>query len=144
MEEQRSGPFSFYQDHSITHSSGITCHNCTWLIKENNVLRSEAGYWKNCHQRALERETFLKQEIAKLKAKIKLRERQLFGRKSEKGVKGRGDSEQDKHRRKKRKRGQQPGFEGHGRRLHKNLPEKEEFRNCSLLKSRLENLRIYI
>ena len=42
-----------------------------------------AGYWKAMHARALDREAQLKAEIERLKALLRLREQQLFGRKTE-------------------------------------------------------------
>jgi transposase len=105
----------------------LVCPNCERLNREINVLRSEVGYWKNCHQRSLEREALLKHANEELEAKVKLRERQLFGRRSEKSS---GDSEQnetDLPGKVKRKRGQQRGAKGHGRRLHEKLEAVEEF-----------------
>jgi hypothetical protein len=61
--------------------------NCAKLTKQVNMLRSEVGYWKSCHAKAIEREVLLKQKVEEFKAKVRLRERQLFGRKSEKGAK---------------------------------------------------------
>jgi hypothetical protein len=58
--------------------------NCHRLKIENNVLRSDVGYWKSCYQRAVEREKHLKQTIEELEANVNLRERQLFGRKQKK------------------------------------------------------------
>jgi len=107
------------------------CSNCRRLSIENNVLRSEVGYWKNCHQRALEREAILKHANEELEAKVNLRERQLFGRHSEKSS---GDSEQnetDLPEKVKRKRGQQHGVKGHGRRAHEKLAVVEEFTEIS-------------
>ena len=62
----------------------LACSDCP-LHVELSTLRCEKGYWRKRHQKAVERETELKQEIAELKAKLRLREKQLFGRKSEKG-----------------------------------------------------------
>ena len=111
---------SFTEDPSVTvHSNSITyppfahpsatdCLNCAKLTKQVNMLRSEVGYWKSCHAKAIEHEVLLKQKVEELKAKVRLRERQLFGRKSEKGAKSQQcGTEQDKENSKKRKRGQQ-------------------------------------
>jgi len=130
---------SFTEDPSVTvhsnpityppfaHSSATDYLNCVKLTEQVNILRSEVGYWKSCHAKAIEREVLLKQKVEELKAKVRLRERQLFGRKSEKGAKGQQcGTEQDKENSKKRKRGQQPGSKGHGRRRHENLPSEEE------------------
>ena len=103
------------------------CPSCIKLSIEINSLRSDVGYWKNCHQRALDREKVLKQRCEELEAKIKLRERQLFGRRSEKGSKDSEQSDSNVPEKAKRKRGQQRGAKGHGRRRHENLPVVEEF-----------------
>jgi transposase len=74
------------------------------------------------HRKAKEREEALRREIEELEAKVRLRERQLFGRKSESGAKGKRDGGQPNGKDKTGKRGQKPGGSGHGRRLHENLP----------------------
>ena len=33
------------------------------LLRENNVLKADIGYWKSCHERALEREEALKRTL---------------------------------------------------------------------------------
>jgi transposase len=82
------------------------------------------SYWRSMHQRAKEREEQLKEQIKELEAKLKLREQQLFGRKSEQST---GGSEQHcPDLPPARKRGQQPGTPGHGRRAHAQLPVHEE------------------
>jgi len=73
---------SFLSDPSILQA--LPCSNCPIQV-ELSKLRSESAYWRKMHHKAVERETALKQEIAELQAKLRLRERQLFGRKSEKG-----------------------------------------------------------
>jgi transposase len=75
------------------------------------------------HERALQRETLLKQENEQLRAQLRLREQQLFGRKSEAGAAttltapptGPGVPP-------RRRRGQQPGAKGPGRRDYSHLP----------------------
>lgn len=90
-------------------------------------LGREAGYWRTAHRKAVEREEKLKEEIKELRAKLKLRERQLFGRKSERGSKGKGKrGRRPDEQPNKRRRGQQPGAPGHGRRMHNDLPAREE------------------
>lgn len=101
----------------------FTCSACP-LPVEVAKLRSESGYWRAMHQKAVEREARLKEENAELQAKLRLRERQLFGRKSEKG--GREDSPQPKEEGDKKPRGQQHGSNGHGRRDYSHLPAREE------------------
>src|SRR3954469_11597060 len=46
----------------------------------------QAGYWKAMHDRAVQREALLQQEIEQLRAQLRLREQQLFGRKTEAGA----------------------------------------------------------
>jgi transposase len=100
------------------------CSNCP-IDVELSTLRCENAYWRKMHQKAVERETELKQQIAELKAKLRLRERQLFGRKSEKGH-NKQDSAKSEADGDKKRRGQQPGTKGHGRRDYSHLPAIEE------------------
>lgn len=102
----------------------IPCPACP-LHVEVAKLRSESAYWRAMHQKAIEREAKLKEENAELKAKLRLRERQLFGRKSEKGSQGE-DSPQSKDEGDKKPRGQQHGSNGHGRRNYSHLCTREE------------------
>jgi transposase len=94
------------------------CDQCIDL----NTLRCEVGYWRVMHGRAKEREEALRLEIEALKAKVLLRERQLFGRKSERGAKGKRDGGKPNEKDKNGRRGQKEGSTGHGRRRHDNLP----------------------
>jgi len=102
----------------------LACSNCPIHV-ELSKLRCENAYWRKMHQKAVERETRLKEEISELKAKLRLRERQLFGRKSEKGH-NKNDSTNSNENGKKKGRGQQPGSKGHGRRDYSHLPANEE------------------
>ena len=68
------------------------CDDCP-LYREISILKSDKAYWRAMHAKAVEREERLKQEKAELEAKLKLREKQLFGRKSEQGS---GKSESQK------------------------------------------------
>lgn len=104
------------------------CVQCD-LTKESNKLRSEVAYWKSMHRKAKARQAELVQENKELRAKLKQRERLLFGRKSEQsnGKTLKADSDKDQTR----KRGQQPGTVGHGRRRHDNLQVKEEVYDLS-------------
>lgn len=90
--------------------------------KEINILSAEKSYWRAQFERSKNQNQELIKEIEALKAKLALREKQLFGKKGEKGKKNsstKGD--------KKGKRGKKKGTKGHGRRIHKDLPviEKE-------------------
>src|SRR5947208_9162556 len=58
------------------------CPVCPRLALEFEPWR-QAGYWKAMHDRALQREALLQQEIEQLRAHLRLREQQLFGRKTE-------------------------------------------------------------
>ena len=58
------------------------CDACP-LRAENLELRLQAGYGKTMHQRAGTRLTELQDELEHLRAQLRLRQRQLFGRKAE-------------------------------------------------------------
>ena len=58
------------------------CPVCPRLEQEFEPWR-QAAYWKAMHRRALEREAQLQAEIDRLQALLRLREQQLFGRKTE-------------------------------------------------------------
>jgi transposase len=58
------------------------CPVCPRLEQEFEPWR-QAAYWKAQHRRALQREAQLKAENDQLKAQLRLREQQLFGRKTE-------------------------------------------------------------
>lgn len=105
----------------------------------------QINYWRAQHHRAAEREKALKEEVKRLKArneeleeqvaeleriraKLALREQQLFGRRSE-ADKKRDDSLEGENEDSTRPRGAQKGQKGHGRRIHSNLPEEEEIRD---------------
>src|SRR5438128_2747274 len=58
------------------------CPVCPRLAQEFEPWR-QASYWKAMHDRAAQREALLKQEVEQLRAQLRLREQQLFGRKAE-------------------------------------------------------------
>ena len=109
---------------------------------------SDACYWKALHKRSIEKQTRLKEEydakiaefkkqskeqskeqearIKKLEAKVRLREKQLFGKKSEKRKNSEKNTKDSKDK-PKRKRGQKKGSKGHGRKKNPELPKIEEF-----------------
>ncbi len=58
------------------------CPVCPRLDQDFEAFR-QAAYWKAQHARALEREAQLKAEVQRLEAMVRLREQQLFGRKTE-------------------------------------------------------------
>lgn len=85
--------------------------------------KHKANYWEVQFEQIKKRELELQGEIDELKAQLRKREQQLFGRKSEKNTtlpdKNPNPTQTEKH---KRKRGQQPGSIGHGRRDYDHLP----------------------
>src|SRR5438067_11431328 len=58
------------------------CPVCPRLAQEFEPWR-QASYWKAMHDRALKREALLLLEVEQLRAQLRLREQQLFGRKAE-------------------------------------------------------------
>ena len=98
------------------------CQECPFLIEYRKAV-CERSFWQKMHQKAVEREVKLKETIAELEAKVRLREKQLFGKKTEKS--NHGEKAPDAVPTAK-KRGQQPGSVGHGRRSHAHLPAVEE------------------
>src|SRR3954471_15112815 len=107
---------------SAPHLPQGPCPVCPRLAQEFEPWR-QAAYWQAMHQRAVEREAALKDEIARLQAQLRLREQQLFGRKADstatvEGVAPRAPSP--------RRRGQQPGRPGHPRRASDHLPAIEQ------------------
>src|SRR5436190_23931689 len=61
------------------------CPVCPRLAQEFEPWR-QASYWKAMHDRARQREALLQQENEQLRAQLRLREQQLFGRKTETGA----------------------------------------------------------
>jgi len=82
------------------------------------------------HQRALERERLLKEEVARLQAQLRLREQQLFGRKSETHATS-SEASTPAEPTPKKSRGQQPGKPGPPRRDYSHLPAVEEILDLS-------------
>ncbi|MDP7269527.1 MAG: transposase, partial [Pirellulales bacterium] len=95
------------------------------LLRENNVLKADIGYWKSCHQRALELEEALKKQLQDKNARIKYLTRQLYKKKTEKS-KQKEKLDNKTSDSPKRNRGQQPGHPASGRRDQGHLPQKEE------------------
>jgi hypothetical protein len=108
------GPPSLTGVESIDPSAVLSwlCQQCP-LRRENNMLRTERGYWRSQDDRVKAREEQLLADIKEAEAKLKLREDQLFGRKSE--VCPSGSEQHSSATSPPRKRGQQPGAPGHGR-----------------------------
>jgi transposase len=82
----------------------------------------QAGYWKALHDRAVQREALLKQEIEQLRAQLRLREQQLFGRKTEAATAPGSPPPPTSPTAPLRRRGQQLGRPGPRRRDHSRLP----------------------
>jgi transposase len=95
------------------------CPVCPRLAVEFEPWR-QAGYWKALHQRAVRREALLQQEIEQLHAQLRLREQQLFGRKTEASATTTTTTTAPTPT--LRRRGQQPGRPGPRRRDHAPLP----------------------
>ncbi len=112
----------------------LPCQHCPLLTALFDA-RQQAGYYKAMHQRATQREAQLQDEVGRLQARLRLREQQLFGRKSEAhpnhpdaptaaGAATATDTPAPPTP--KRRRGQQPGHKGHGRRDYSHLPTTPE------------------
>lgn len=101
------------------------CAACP-LRAEIFEARQQAGFWQDSHQRAREREEKFQEENEQLRAKVKELERQLFGRRSEKGSGASSETKGSSTPKRRRRRGQQPGRPGPGRRNTSHLPVKEE------------------
>jgi transposase len=95
------------------------------LHKEMLDYKTRANYWEAQFNKFKSREEELNAEIEQLKAKLRKREQQLFGKKSEQGsiCPGQVNTSQTKS---KNKKGQQAGSKGHGNRDYSHLPTVEE------------------
>jgi transposase len=108
LDEGRASPFS---------QQWVT------ITKQEHIdLTSRASYWEAQHARAKSEIEKLRQEAILKDAKIKDLQNRLFGKKSEKNspLKSEKDGKEDTPS--KRKRGQQPGSQGHGRTKRPDLP----------------------
>src|SRR5229473_345383 len=92
-------------------------------------LTWQANYWRAQHARLVEREAALKAEVEALRATIRDLTQRLYGTKSEQstGPDGAGASKPTSPR----KRGQQPGSQGHGRSDRAALPVVVEVHDLS-------------
>ena len=91
--------------------------------------RWQANYWRAQHQRAVQREAVLAEKVQRLQGELRELKRRVYGRKSETSTTTnpqRHPTNPDKAR----KRGQQRGSKGHGRRNHDHLPAEHE--DCTL------------
>lgn len=97
------------------------------LLRENRELRQQVGFWKSMHQRAAARLAERETEIEQLQAKLKLRERQLFARKTEQGPhRPDGQAAPAADPGKRRRRGQQRGQPQPARRNYEHLPVEDK------------------
>jgi transposase len=97
------------------------CPVCPRLAQEFEPWR-QAAYWKAMHDRGLQREAGLKQRIAELEALVRLREQQLFGRKTETSAATTNATPTNRVAPPRRPRGQQRGHKGPSRRDYAHLP----------------------
>ena len=99
------------------------------MLEEKLRAAREAAYWRAMHRRAVDREAKHKQRIAELEGKLRLREQQLFGRKTETSSSPPPPSTPSlttPDAAARRPRGQQVGQPGHGRRDYTQLPARVE------------------
>jgi transposase len=93
-------------------------------------LRQQANFWRAQHQRAVQREAALKEKVHHLEGEIREWKRRLFGRKTETSSSTKPPAnphaKDPANNSKPRKRGQQRGSKGHGRRNHDHLPTTPE------------------
>jgi transposase len=98
------------------------CPVCPRLEQEFEPWRQTA-YWKAMHRRSLDREAKLQAEVERLQALLRLREQQLFGRKTETAATtGPATPLATPADPPSRPRGQQPGKPGPKRRDYSHLP----------------------
>jgi len=99
-------------------------------------LRQQANYWRALHQRAVQREDQLKEQVQQLQGELRELKRRCYGKKAETSSAinnpSNPNNNTDNNTGKKRSRGQQPGSKGHGRRNHDHLPTTDEA--CTLPK----------
>ncbi len=95
-------------------------------------LRQQANFWRAQHQRAVQREVDLKQRVHQLRGEIRELKRRLYGRRSETSSSTKPPANPNAtdpaNNRTPRKRGQQRGSNGHGRRNHDHLDTTHEDR----------------
>lgn len=97
------------------------------LQKEMIDYKTKAHYWEEQFNKFKSREELLSAEIEELKAQLRKREQQLFGKKSEKNTQKQDElSNSQATINTKKKKGQQLGSKGHGKRDYSHLPVVEE------------------
>lgn len=95
------------------------------LHQEMLDYKTRANYWEAQFNKFKSREDILKEKIESLEAKLRKRDQQLFGKKSEQSTSHQDQLSQSQSASKK-KRGQQVGSKGHGKRDYSHLPSVEE------------------
>lgn len=97
------------------------------LHREMLDYKTKANYWEAQFKKFKSKEDILKEEIEDLKAKLRKREQQLFGKKSEQSNSKQDQlSSEQKESHPKKKKGQQTGSKGHGKRNYDHLETVEE------------------
>jgi len=105
---------------NATHTTPFSPQTVVLTKQAYIALKWEGNYWRAQHAQLLEREAALKREVATLQATMRDLTQRLYGTKSEKasGADGTNSPKADSPK----KRGQQPGSMGHGRRDRCTLP----------------------
>ena len=121
----------------LEHPTEVSCANCPGVRRLERALeelradfRREVGYWKSRHADAVQRIEQLKQELEESRGQTRALQDKLFGRKSEKSARSDRANElfdPEEIKAPAKKRGAQPGHEGHARRDYSHLPVREEF-----------------
>jgi transposase len=88
--------------------------------------KTKANYWEAQFRQLKSREQQLIAENEDLKAKLRKREQELFGKSTEKNNQIQDINPHREKEERKRSRGQQPGSKGHGRRDYTHLPVVKE------------------
>jgi transposase len=105
---------------------------CRRLRRQLIELRLQANYWKAQHQRAVQREADLAEQLQLLQGELRELKRRFYGRKSETSSSNQSPPNNNNGNTTIRSRGQQRGGKGHGRRNHDHLTTKHE--DCTLPK----------
>lgn len=128
----------FSEEYTVRHEQTADSHQICfnhyaqlqskYEIKNNEMIeyKAKANFWEAQFHRVKTREEELISEVEELKAKLRKREQQLFGKSAEKNNRTQDTNPQLEEAKFKKNRGQQPGSKGHGRRDYSHLPISEE------------------